>query len=118
MSRKTLLIPFVAAVFLAAPTFAPAALPGLSGSALAAKNLNTSRSNIYRTKTRKAAVPKANARATTVKSSKSNSSDRATTVKSSKSNTSDRARTTTVKSSKSNTSDRAGPVRGGRLLPF
>jgi hypothetical protein len=49
----------------------------LSGSAQAAtKNLNSSRSNIYRT--------------TTVKSSKSNTSDRTTTVKSSKSNTSDR----------------------------
>ena len=52
-------------------------VPTLSGSAQAApKNLNSSRSNIYR--------------GTTVKSSKSNTSDRGTTVKSSKSNTSDR----------------------------
>jgi hypothetical protein len=77
MSRKILLIPFVAAAFLAAPAFAPAALPGLSGSALAAKNLNSSRSNIYRTKARKAATNKSNARSTAVKSSKSNTSDRA-----------------------------------------
>ena len=123
MSRKVFLIPMLAVAFLAAPAFAPAALPGLTAPAEAATNLNSSRSNIYRNKNR---------RATTVKSSKSNSSDRATTVKSSKSNTSDRARATTVKSSKSNTSDRVttvkssksntsdrfAPVRGGRLLPF
>jgi hypothetical protein len=63
-----------------------------------ATNLNSSRSNIYRTGT--TSGTKQGARATTVKSSKSNTSDRmgggggkgaarATTVKSSKSNTSD-----------------------------
>jgi hypothetical protein len=68
MSRKVL-IPLLAAAFLAAPAFAPAALPGLSA-AHAVTNLNSSRSNIHRAKTRKAA------RSTTVKSSKSNTSDR------------------------------------------
>ena len=48
MSRK-FLIPLLAATLLAAPAFAPAALPGLSA-AHAYKNLNTSRSNIDRTK--------------------------------------------------------------------
>ena len=127
MSRKVL-IPLLAAAFLATPAFLPEALPG-AASAHAVINLNSSRSNIYRVKTRKAV------RATTVKGSKSNSSDRmgggggkgaaarATTVKSSKSNTSDRmgggggkraaARATTVKSSKSNISDRMGGG-GGR----
>ena len=48
MSRK-FLIPIVAAAFLAAPAFAPAPIAaGLSGSAQATKNLNSSRSNIYR----------------------------------------------------------------------
>jgi hypothetical protein len=92
------LIPLLATAFLAAPAFAPTA--ALSDSALAVTNLNTSRSNIARTKTPRA-VGGTKARATTVKSSKSNTSDRmgggggrsttrATTVKSSKSNTSDR----------------------------
>jgi hypothetical protein len=54
MSRS-LFIAFVAAAFLVVPAalpsaFVPAMAPGLSGSALAALNLNTSRSNIYRTK--------------------------------------------------------------------
>jgi len=93
-----LLIPLLATAFLAAPAFAPTT--DLSGSALAVTNLNSSRSNIARTKTPRPAGG-TKARATTVKSSKSNTSDRmgggggrgttrATTVKSSKSNTSDR----------------------------
>ena len=50
MSRS-LLIAFLAAAFLVAPAVLPSSLaPGLSGSAQAAKNLNSSRSNIYRTK--------------------------------------------------------------------
>jgi hypothetical protein len=53
MSR-ILFVPFLAAAFLVAPAmlpqaFVPATMPGLSGSAQAAKNLNSSRSNIYRT---------------------------------------------------------------------
>ena len=113
MSRKVL-IPLLATAFLAAPAFAPAAMPGLS-TAHAVTNLNSSRSNIYRTKTRKAV------RATTVKGSKSNSSDRVN-LNSSKSNAfrmgggggkGAAARATTVKSSKSNTSDRMGGG-GGR----
>jgi hypothetical protein len=112
MSRKVL-IPLLAAAFLATPAFLPAALPG-AASAHAVINLNSSRSNIYRVKTRKAV------RATTVKGSKSNRSDRmgggggrgtlrATTVKSSKSNSSDRVinrnssnRVINLNSSKSN----------------
>src|SRR5437879_1729553 len=93
MSRKVL-IPLLAAAFLVAPAFAPAALPDMSA-AHAVTHLNSSKSNIYRTKTRKAA------RATTVKGSKSNSSDRVN-LNSSKSNA---FRATTVKSSKSNSSD-------------
>jgi hypothetical protein len=54
MSRK-FLIPLLSAAFLVAPAvlpsvFVPAMGPGLSGSAQAAVNLNSSRSNIYRTK--------------------------------------------------------------------
>jgi hypothetical protein len=79
MSRAILTVALSSAILAAFSM--PASLPGsktlnLSGSAHAATNLNSSRSNIYRTKT--------------VKSSKSNTSDRTTTVKSSKSNTSDR----------------------------
>ena len=52
MSRS-FLIAFLAAAFLVAPAalpiaFAPAVAPGLSGSAQAAKNLNSSRSNVNR----------------------------------------------------------------------
>jgi hypothetical protein len=48
MSRK-LLIPLIAAAFLAAPAFAPAPIAaGLSGSAHAVINLNSSRSNVNR----------------------------------------------------------------------
>ena len=109
MSRKVLLLPLLAVAFLAVPTMLPAAFgPGLSGSAHAVTNLNSSRSNIAR------------AKRATIKNNKSNSY-RATTVKSSKSNTSDRMggggggtlRATTVKSSKSNTSDRMGGGGGG-----
>src|ERR1700687_4807302 len=55
MMSRSLLIAFLAAAFLVAPavlprSFAPAIAPGLSGSAQAATNLNSSRSNIYRTK--------------------------------------------------------------------
>jgi hypothetical protein len=54
MSRS-IFISFLAATFLVAPAAVPSAFvsaiaPGLSGSAQAAKNLNSSRSNIYRTK--------------------------------------------------------------------
>jgi hypothetical protein len=53
MSHK-LLIPFLTAGFLVAPAVLPSVLvsamgPGLSGAAQASKNLNSSRSNIYRT---------------------------------------------------------------------
>lgn len=73
MSRK-LLIPLVAAAFIAAPAFAPAPIAaGLSGSAQA-KNLNTSRSNIYRTEAQSGT--KKGARTTKIKSTKSNTSDR------------------------------------------
>jgi len=100
MSRTALVAAVLAVTFFAAPTIAPTALPGLSGSVLAATNLNSSRSNIYRKK-HVTGTKQGTARTTTVKSSKSNTSDRmgggsghgalrATTVKSSKSNTSDR----------------------------
>jgi hypothetical protein len=54
MSRS-LLIAFVAVAFLVAPAVLPSAFvdgiaPGLSGSAHAVTNLNSSRSNVYRTK--------------------------------------------------------------------
>jgi hypothetical protein len=53
MSHK-FLIPILTAAFLVAPSVLPSALvsamaPGLSGSAQAAINLNSSRSNTYRT---------------------------------------------------------------------
>ena len=99
MSGK-FLIPLLATAFLAVPAFAPTA--GLSGSVLAVTNLNTSRSNIARTKTPKT-VGATTARATTVKSSKSNTSDRMDGG-----GGRNAARATTVKSSKSNTSDRIG----------
>ena len=52
---RSLLIAFMGDAFLVAPAMLPSAFvaalaPGLSGSAYAALNLNTSRSNIYRTK--------------------------------------------------------------------
>jgi hypothetical protein len=52
MSRS-LLVAFLAATFLVVPValpiaFAPAIAPGLSGAAQAAKNLNSSRSNVDR----------------------------------------------------------------------
>jgi hypothetical protein len=48
MSRS-LLVAFLAAAFLVAPAALPSSLAlGLSGSAHATKNLNSSRSNIYR----------------------------------------------------------------------
>ena len=86
MSGKFLLA-ILTAVFLATPAFAPATMTSLSGSALAQKtpttdatNLNSSRSNIYRTKqtgkTTKQPTKSGSARATTVKSSQSNTSDR------------------------------------------
>lgn len=55
MSRS-LLIAFLGAAFLVAPVglpsaFLPAPMPGLSGSAHAVANLNSSRSNIYRQST-------------------------------------------------------------------
>ena len=98
MSR-TIQIAIAAAAFLVAPaalpTVAPLLAPGVSGSAEAATNLNTSRTN--------------RARATTVKSSKSNTSDRMEGGGGGRG----AARATTVKSSKSNTSDRMGGG-GGR----
>jgi hypothetical protein len=50
---RSLLVAFLAATFLVAPAalpiaFAPAIAPGLSGAAQAAKNLNSSRSNVDR----------------------------------------------------------------------
>ena len=53
MSHK-LLIPFLTAGFLVTPAVLPSVLvsamgPGFSGAAQASKNLNSSRSNIYRT---------------------------------------------------------------------
>ena len=53
MSHK-FFIPFLTAGFLVAPAVLPSVLvsamaPGLSGAAQATKNLNSSRSNIYRT---------------------------------------------------------------------
>jgi hypothetical protein len=48
MSRR-LLIALLAAAFIVAPALLPGSF-GLSGSAQATKNLNSSRSNIYRTK--------------------------------------------------------------------
>jgi hypothetical protein len=75
-----LALPTAAAAFalMTIPPLLPAPMTaGLSGSALAAVKLNTSRSNIYRTE--QTGTPKQStgaAQATTVKSSKSNSSDR------------------------------------------
>jgi hypothetical protein len=60
MSRK-FLIPLIAAAFLAAPAFAPAAMTGLSDSAQAAVTIKSSRST-------------GSYRATTVKTGKTNTS--------------------------------------------
>jgi hypothetical protein len=73
-----LALPTAAAAFalMTVPPLLPAPMTaGLSGSALAAVKLNTSRSNIYRLKADKP-KPIKGTEATTVKSSKSNSSDR------------------------------------------
>jgi hypothetical protein len=70
----------------------------------AAKNLNTSRSNIYREATPKGAA------GTTVKSGKSNSSDRMGGGGGGKG----AAGVTTVSGSKSNSSDRMGGGGGGK----
>ena len=66
MSRKVF-VPLFAAVLLAIPAIQ---------SALATKNLNSSRSNIYRNKHVTGTKWHGTTRATTVKSSKSNTSDR------------------------------------------
>lgn len=74
-----LALPTAAAAFalMTVPPLLPAPMTaGLSGSALAAVNLNASRSNIYRTKQTGKQKPIKGTEATTVKSSKSNSSDR------------------------------------------
>jgi hypothetical protein len=73
----------------------------------AAKNLNTSRSNIYREGTPKGTTGPA---ATTVKGSKSNSSDRMGGGGGGKG----AAGVTAVKGSKSNSSDRMGGGGGGK----
>jgi hypothetical protein len=62
MFRKSL-TPLLAAAFLVAPAMLPSAFvsaiaPGLSGSAQAVTNLNSSRSNIYRKKHSKALGPR------------------------------------------------------------
>jgi hypothetical protein len=49
MMSRCLLIALLAAAFIVAPAVLPGSF-GLSGSAQAAKNLNSSRSNVYRTK--------------------------------------------------------------------
>jgi hypothetical protein len=81
---------------------------GLSGSALAAKSLNASRSNVYRTgQTGKPKPTAAAARATTISGTKSNSSDRIGRGNSGTARPSAAAaRATTVSSSKSNSSER------------
>jgi hypothetical protein len=53
MMSRSLLVAFLAATFLVVPAalpiaFAPAIAPGLSGAAQAAKNLNSSKSNVDR----------------------------------------------------------------------
>jgi hypothetical protein len=62
MSHK-FLVPILTAVFLVAPAVLPRVLvamaPGLSGAVQAAKNLNSSRSNIYRTTRPPVTTPKA-----------------------------------------------------------
>ena len=106
MSRTALVAAVLAVTFFAAPTIAPTALPGLSGSVLAATNLNSSRSNIYRKK-HVTGTKQGTARATTVKSSKSNTSDRMGRGPSLGADSGHGAsRASSVKSSKSNTSDR------------
>lgn len=94
MSRKVF-VPLLAAVVLA--------MPAIESALAKAKNLNTSRSNIYRTKQVTGTQQHGTARTTTVKSSKSNTSDRMGAG-----GHGSTARTTTVKSSKSNSSDRSG----------
>lgn len=63
MSHK-FLVPILTAVFLVAPAVLPRVLvsamaPGFSGAVQAAKNLNSSRSNIYRTTRPPVTTPKA-----------------------------------------------------------
>jgi hypothetical protein len=74
-----LALPTAAAAFalMTVPPLLPAPMTaGLSGSALAAVKLNTSRSNIYRTGQTGKPKPIKGTEATTVKSAKSNSSER------------------------------------------
>jgi hypothetical protein len=106
-----LALPTAAAAFalMTVPPLLPAPMTaGLSGSALAAVKLNTSRSNIYRTgQTGKPKQTTGAANATTVKSSKSNSSDRLARGNSGLAGPSaGAANATTITGSKSNSSER------------
>jgi hypothetical protein len=106
-----LVLPTAAAVFalMTVPPLLPAPMTaGLSGSALAAVNLNSSRSNIYRTKqTGKPKQPTGAANATTVNSSKSHSSDRLARGNSGLAGPSaGAANATTVNGSRSNSDER------------
>jgi hypothetical protein len=64
---RNITLPVVAVAFLAAPALAPAGILGLADSAFAAANLNSSKSNTYRTK-----QPPNAAKAATTNTSKSN----------------------------------------------
>jgi hypothetical protein len=106
-----LALPTAAAAFalMTVPPLLPAPMTaGLSGSALAAKSLNASRSNVYRTvETGKPKQPTGAARATSVNSFKSNQSERTRRGNSGGARPSaGAAQATTIHGSKSNQSDR------------
>jgi hypothetical protein len=117
-----LALPTAAAAFalMTVPPLLPAPMTaGLSGSALAAKSLNASRSNVYRTgQTAKPKQTTGAARATTVASSKSNSSERFGGGNYGVARPSaGAAQATTISGTKSNSDERIGRGNSGGARP-
>jgi hypothetical protein len=117
-----LALPTAAAAFalMTVPPLLPAPMTaGVSGSALAAKSLNASRSNVYRTKQAgKPKQPTGAAQATTVNGSKSNTSERIGRGNSGGARPSaGAAQATTITGSRSNSSDRIGGGNSGGARP-
>jgi hypothetical protein len=117
-----LALPTAAAAFalMTVPPLLPAPMTaGLSGSALAAKSLNASRSNVYRTvQTGKPKQPTGAANATTINGSKSNQSDRLARGNSGLAGPSaGAANATTIRGTKSNSNDRLARGNSGLARP-
>jgi hypothetical protein len=107
-------------ILMTVPPLLPAPMTaGISGSALASKNLNSSRSNIYRTEpTGKPKQTTGPTRATTVYGTKSNGSYQTGGGNSGTTGSFGPARATTVKSSKSNASELVGTGYSGTARSF